>query len=579
MGTNPRSGAQRNSGSGTGLAQETKHILQSNAKALKSDVSRYAVYGVLIAFSAIIIATLLLSHIETGSISLSGAINVQKSNVALWGLDLMPFVFAMWGQYVGSMISYEASALVIDQTNELRAQTTALRNQAAHGVTHDPLTGLPNRTLVMDRIDQAIAVAHSKKQTLSVMLLDIDHFSELNSALSRHQGDQALNQVAGRLRGLARDTDTVARVGADEFVILVARASSELDTHRIATSVMTALKAPFVLDGVKVGIQASMGVTIYPNHGADGDTLLQRAEVAMYAAKRDKSGFAVYNSKYEKNSPRRITLAGELREALEYGSLYLQYQPKMLLKTAELNGVEALARWPHPVHTEISPGEFISLAERTGLIRPLTSWVVNQALQQLSTWGKQGFLPSVSINISAQDLNNEDLFDHLTGLLASYGIDPKRIVLEITETSIMLNEEHAASMLKRLADIGIRLSIDDFGTGYSSLAHLSELPIYEIKIDRSFVEDMNRNPKHAKIVRAIIDLAHNLELKVTAEGVWCSEIKGMLEALGCDAIQGFYVSTPITAEDVPNWRSANKTRIADSDSAEQTTADKTLSVI
>lgn len=561
------------------MVQETKHILQSNAKTLKSDVSRYAVYGVLIAFVAIVVATLVLSYIETGAVSLNGIIAVHKTNVALWVLNLMPFIFALWGQYVGSMIAYEASALVIDQTNELRAQTTALRKEAAHGVTHDALTGLPNRTLVMDRINQAIAAAHNNKQTLSVILLDLDRFSELNSALSRHQGDQALNQVASRLKGLARDTDTVGRVGADEFVILVARESSELDTHRIATSVMTAMKTPFVLDGVKVGIQASMGITLYPTHGADGDTLLQRAEIAMFAAKRDKSGFAVYNTKHEKNSPRKITLAGELRESLESGVLYLHYQPKVILKTMELQGVEALARWPHPIHTHISPDEFIPLAERTGLIRPLTSWVVSQSLEQLSIWGKEGFFPSVSINISAQDLNNEDLFDHLTGLLASHSIDPKRIVLEITETSIMLNEEHAASMLKRLADIGLRLSIDDFGTGYSSLAHLSELPIYEIKIDRSFVEDMNKNPKHAKIVRAIIDLGHNLELNVTAEGVWTSEIKDMLESLGCDAIQGFYLSTPIAPEEVPIWLDKNQAGKPYPDDERYAQRSKKLSVV
>ena len=544
------------------LVQDTKHILQGNAKALKSDVSRYAVYGVLIAFSAIIIATSLLAYYETGSVSLSAAIDVQKSNVALWILDAMPFVFALWGQYVGSMIAYEASALVIDQTNELRAQATALRKEAAHGVTHDTLTGLPNRTLVMDRLNQAIAAAHDKDQTLSVILLDIDRFSELNNALSRHQGDQALNQVAARLHGLARDTDTVGRVGADEFVIIVSRASSsELDSHRIAATIVSALKTPFLLDGVKIDIQASMGITVFPTHGADADTLLQRAEVAMYAAKRDKTGFAVYNKKHEKNSPRKITLAGELRESLESGVLYLQYQPKLVLNTMTLDGVEALARWPHPEHTLISPSEFIPLAERTGLIRPVTAWVIDQSLEQLSQWAKKGFFPSVSINISAQDLNNEDLFDHLTGLLASYGIEPNRIVLEITETSIMLNEEHATGMLRRLSDIGVRISIDDFGTGYSSLAHLSELPIYEIKIDRSFVEDMDTNPKHAKIVRAIIDLGHNLGLNVIAEGVSKREIKDELQLMRCDAIQGYYLSVPISPEEIPNWLKQNKIKL------------------
>ena len=536
------------------LVNDTKHILQSNAKALKSDVSKYAVYGVLIAFSATLLATLLLSYYVTGSVSISGVIAVQKSNIALWILNLMPFVFAIWGQYVGSMIAYGASALVVDQTNELRAQTTALRKEAAHGVTHDTLTGLPNRTLVLDRLNQAIAVANSENETLSVIFLDIDRFSELNGALSRHQGDQALNQVAGRLRGLARDTDTVGRVGADEFVIIASRARTELDTHRIAATVIAALKTPFLLDGVKVDIQASLGIAIFPTHGTDSDTLLQRAEVAMYAAKRDKDGFAVYQKKHEKNSPRKITLAGEFRESLESGVLYLQYQPKIVLKDMELEGVEALARWPHPTHKLIPPSEFIPLAERTGLIKPFTSWVIDHCLGQLSKWRKQGFLPSVSINISAQDLNNEDLFDHLTGLLASHRIEPNRIVLEITETSIMLNEEHATSMLRRLADTGIRLSIDDFGTGYSSLAHLSELPIYEIKVDRSFVQDMMTNSKHAKIVHAIIDMGHNLDLNVVAEGVSTREIKDELERLGCDAIQGSYLSVPIFPEEVPDWR-------------------------
>ena len=240
---------------GNGFGPKYQAHSAGNAKALKSDVSMYAIYGILIAFGAIIVATLLLSHYETESVSLSGAIAVQKSNVALWILDAMPFVFALWGQYVGSMIAYEASPLVIDQTNELRAQVTALRKEAAHGVTHDTLTGLPNRTLVMDRLNQAIAAAHDKDRMLSVILIDLDRFSELNNALSRHQGDQALTQFAARLRGLARDTDTVGRVGADEFVLIVSRASSsELDSHRIATSVVSALKTPFLLDGVKIDI-------------------------------------------------------------------------------------------------------------------------------------------------------------------------------------------------------------------------------------------------------------------------------------------------------------------------------------
>ena len=539
------------------MVQETMFALQSNAKILKADVNKYAIYGVLIAVSAIIIATLLVAYYETGSINVRSIMYAQKSNVALWILNLTPFGFALWGQSVGAMISYQAGALVVDQTNELRAQATALKKEAAYGVTHDALTGLPNRTLVMDRLNQAIAAAHSDNRQLAIVLLDLDRFSELNTALSRHHGDQALNQVAGRLRGLARDTDTVGRVGADEFVFLATKISSDDEVDRIAASIIQALKTPFVLEGVKVDIQGSIGITIFPMHGSDADGLMQRAEVAMFAAKHNKSGFVVYNTKHDKNSPRRITLAGELRQSLESGGISLRYQPKMDLENMQIQGVEALARWQRPDGPEISPKEFVPMAERTGLIRLFTLWVVTHALEQLSKWDKQGLSPTVSINVSAQDLNNDDLFDHITGLLASHNLDPNRIILELTETSIMLNEEHASSVLKRFADSGVRLSIDDFGTGYSSLAHLSELPIHEIKIDRSFVEDMLTNPKHGQIVRAIINLGHNMGLNVVAEGVWSREIRGELIKLKCDAIQGNYISTPLSAEETHDWLSQN----------------------
>lgn len=539
------------------MAQETMYSFQSNAKILKSNVNKYAVYGVLIAATATLLATGLVSYYVTGSISLQGIIDAQKNNIALWILNLTPIGFALWGQYVGSMISFQASALVIDQTGELRAQATVLRREAAHGVTHDALTGLPNRTLVMDRLNQATTAARSDKHQLAVVFLDLDRFSELNTALSRHQGDQALTQVAGRLRGLARDTDTVGRIGADEFVFLAPKVSAEAEVERIASRILRALKTPFVLDGVKVDIQGSLGISMCPTHGADADTLMQRAEVAMFAAKRIKSGFAIYNKNQDKNSPRKITLTGELRHALESGELSLQYQPKVDMKNMQLQGFEALARWLRPDGTEISPAEFVPLAERTGLIKPLTLWVATSMMNQLSIWEKQGLLPSVSINISAQDLHNDNLFDHLTGLFASYSLDPNRIVLEVTETSIMPNEEQASLMLKRFADIGVRLSIDDFGTGYSSLAHLSGLPINEIKIDRSFIEDMITNTKHSNIVRAIINLAHNLDLGVVAEGVWNREIRDQLLKLNCDAIQGNYVSVPIFPENIRNWLDKN----------------------
>ncbi len=535
------------------MALTTTHSLTSNVTLLKGKASKYAIYGVLIALGAISIATAMVSYYQTGEITLPGIIEAQKSNMALWLLDLMPFFFAFWGQYVSSVMAYEASAMVIDQTSELRAHTTALEQQAMHDITHDHLTDLPNRVLLRDRLEQALNAAQHDRTRLAILVMDLDRFKEINDTLGHFNGDRLLKQVAARLQGTVKDTATVARLGGDEFAMLLTKISSIKEAGQVARTIGKALQTPFGLEGLKLDVQGSIGIAVFPEHGPDADTLLQRADVAMYMAKQQRSGYVVYDPKLDKHSPHRLTLMGELRHAIETDELVLHFQPKLKIKDGRITEAEALVRWQHPQHDLMRPDDFIPLAERTGLIKPLTLWVLTHALRQHSAWKKLGLDIGVAVNMSAHGLLDLELPDLIAGLLASQGCAPERLILEITETTIMVDQERALQILTRLADMGVRLSIDDFGTGYSSLAYLSKLPVKEIKIDKSFVMDMTENPKHAMIVRATVDLAHNLDLEVIAEGTASEQTYEQLRRLGCDAAQGDFISKPVPPKQLIAW--------------------------
>jgi len=530
-----------------------KATLSSNVQLLKAKASKFSVYGALIAAIAIVLATLLVSYQQFGEYSLNAFIQAQQGNPVLWLLDSMPFIFGLWGQYATAIMAYEAGALIVDQTNELRAQTASLETQANYHTTHDGLTDLPNRVLFSDRAQQALASALRDKYPVAILMLGLHDFKEINTTLGHYNGDRLLKHVAARLTSVVRESDTVARLGGDEFGILLPRIGGQRDGVTLSQKLIRALEMPFELDGLSIGIQASIGITLHPLHGSDADTLLQRAHVAMNAARKNNSGIMSYEQNLDQHSPQRLTLMGELRQAICRDELMLHFQPKVDIQQQRLTGVEALVRWHHKQHGLIGPDEFIPLAERTGLIKPLTQWVLNQALCQHRSWLADGMDISIAVNLSAHSLLDQDLPDMLTGMLSSHEVPHQRLTLELTESAMMQDPQRTMEILNQLNKMGLHLSIDDFGTGYSSLAYLSKLPVGEIKIDKSFVMSMAQNDNNAMIVRTTIDLAHNLDLKVIAEGVENQQTLEMLQAMGCDYVQGYHISRPMPAEKLAAW--------------------------
>ena len=415
---------------------------------------------------------------------------------------------------------------------------------------YDELTGLPNRTLFRDRIQQAVLTAKRERQPATVLLLDVDRFREINDTLGTRPATLLLVEVGNRLRGLLRESDTFARLGGDEFGILLPAASVE-EASLLAERVHESLQEPFSLRGLPLEIGSSIGITSYPEHGEDVDTLLQRADVAMYLAKDAHAGTATYDVAQDTNDAARLALAGELRRAIENDELVVHYQPKASLESGRVVGVEALVRWEHPEHGLIPPGEFVPIAERTGLIKPLTRSVLAMALAQCAAWNAAGHDLHVAVNLTIPDLLDLELPDRIETLLAETGVEPERLELEITESTILADPFRVRPVLSRLNEMGLRLAVDDFGTGYSSLAYLRRLPVQTLKIDRSFVSGMCEDPSDATIVRSTIDLGKSLGLTIVAEGVESLEVWSSLRGLGCTLAQGYLIGRPAPADEIP----------------------------
>jgi diguanylate cyclase (GGDEF)-like protein len=451
----------------------------------------------------------------------------------------------------------EHVSLALNDARTVQAMHDAL-DQAVHQAMHDELTGLPNRACFYDRTEQALRVARRDGSGTAVLLLDLDRFKEINDTLGHRYGDRLLREIGGRIIPLLREADTLARLGGDEFCVLLPQVEDAAAACEVALRIMAGLEAPFEIDGMNMAVEASCGIAIAPTHGDTADLLLQRSDVAMYVAKRSHVDVVTYADDLDANTPDRLALLGDLRAAIATGQLSLHYQPQVALATAAVQGVEALVRWNHPRLGSLAPGAFIPIAEDSGMIRPLTSWVLSAGLDQLRRWldDPSIVLPhdfTLAVNLSTRSLLDDDLHDEVTGALARRGIPPSMLVLEVTETAIMADPERAHRLLTDLAATGVRFAIDDFGTGYSSLAALKSLPVHHLKIDQSFVRHMHEDANDATIVRSVIDLGRTLGLRTIAEGVESADAWDQLRDLGCDAAQGYLLARAMPAPDLRAW--------------------------
>jgi diguanylate cyclase (GGDEF)-like protein len=432
----------------------------------------------------------------------------------------------------------------------VRRERRRVEQRLLHLAYHDALTDLPNRTLLHDRLEQAVRVAYREGTTLSLLLLDLNGFKEINDTLGHHAGDRVLQCVASRLRGTLREADTVARLGGDEFAVVLPL--TDVDGALLAAQkILHEIEQPCVIDHRSLSVHASLGIACFPDHGSSAEALLQKADVAMYVAKSDGVGITVYAPNRDLHTNRRLSLISELRHGLDENQFHLEYQPMLHLRSNVIIGVEALVRWNHPQQGRVMPADFIVLAEQTGLINPLTTIVLETAIRE---WSRIPTHPrlQVGVNLSPRTLQDPLLPQRIAAMLDVYDAPPSSLSLEITENILMSDPTRSMDVLKRLHGMGVHLVIDDFGTGYSSLSYLRRLPVHELKIDRSFVAGLASGQDDV-IVRSTIDLAHNLGLTVVAEGVESDAVQARLLELGCDVAQGTFISPPTAASAVREW--------------------------
>ena len=451
---------------------------------------------------------------------------------------------------VGLNLLYIALFIVMVRASRRLRQRA---EEQEHLALHDVLTGLANRALFRDRVKYALRVAEREEQTVAVLLMDLDRFKEINDTLGHHHGDIVLQETARRLQATLRETDTIARLGGDEFAMVLPHVPDPAGVLHVVEKIGAALGVPFIVQGLTLDVRASIGVAFFPGHGKDVDTLIQRADVAMYLAKTAQTGCEIYSVEKDQYTPSRLALVGELRNAIDHNEFVIHYQPKVDLKSGQVMGVEALLRWDHPLRKIISPDEFIPLAEHTGLIEALTTYVLNESLRQCSEWRDQGIDLKVAVNLSTRSLLNKLFPDEVAKALKKWKVPPSSLQLEITEHTILADPARAAGVLSTLSNMGVELSIDDFGTGYSSFVQLRRLPLTELKIDKSFVMNMQVDENDAVIVQSLIELGRNLGLHVVAEGVETQQIWDDLVTMGCDYAQGFFSSRPMKADQLVRW--------------------------
>jgi diguanylate cyclase (GGDEF)-like protein len=447
---------------------------------------------------------------------------------------------------------------MFQRTHSLQEATDELAVKQAENeyqALHDSLTGMPNRMFFHQRLLAEIESARESNGRMAVILMDLDHFKEINDTLGHHFGDMLLQEIGPRLARVLRDNDLMARLGGDEFGIVLPDLPSEDVALRIADRVLEELEQPVSVEGLALDIAGSIGIALFPMQAEDAETLLRRADVAMYVAKENGGGYEVYQDSFDRHNPQRLTLIGQVRPALETGEFVMYYQPKVRLMDGRVAGAEALIRWEHPTLGLVPPDEFIPLVEKTVLLRPLTYYVAESVLRQWREWASMGIRLPIAINVSPRSLLDSDFPDQINALLRDHDVPPAFLRIELTEGFLMGDSGRSIAVLDALSNVGVGLSIDDFGTGYSSLSYLKRLPIEEIKIDRSFVMQMHVDANDFMIVRATVDLGRNLGLRVVAEGVEDLATFDRLADFGCDEAQGYYISRPMSAIEFTRWLS------------------------
>ena len=441
---------------------------------------------------------------------------------------------------------------LIHAFKEMRKQINSRQQELEFHALHDSLTGLANRSLLKQRLEQSIHNAQQERNSFAVLIMDLDRFKEVNDTLGHSVGDKLLQHVANRLIELLREVDVVVRLGGDEFSILLPSAQ-EKQAESIAKKIIKGFHEVFTIDDVPLYIGISIGISVYPQHGITSQILQQRADVAMYVAKRNKTGYEIYNSKYDEYSVGKLALISDLRNAIIQGQLFMEYQPVIDIKNNNIISAEALLRWRHPKHGTIYPDEIIPIAEQTGLINPITYWIIDTTSKYNKKLQSMDINIKIAINLSVYNLQDHKFVEKIIEIFDENQISASNFIMEVTESVMMTNPQQSIEVLNHLHELGIEIAVDDFGTGYSSLAYLKLLPLSKLKIDKSFIIDMIEDENDAMIVRSTIDLAHNLGMEVVAEGIEEKENLELLSMLGCNFGQGYYISRPISKKDLEKW--------------------------
>lgn len=527
--------------------------LSDVVRVLRSRVSYRACYGLGIAVLAVAVATLGTAYLAGSPITISSLYDAQRDNISLLVLDFMPFAFALWGQYVSVIVTHEAGAMVLDSTESLRSDNAVLKAEARRTSELDALTGLLSRARFLERLEEEIAAAQQNRSRLALLVLDLDGFHEVNQQYGVANGDRVLKSIARRLTTAMPESTPVARLNGDSFAILISPLRSLEELVNAAQRIQLGLEPPCALHDLTLNMAASQGGAVYPDNAQESFGLLNAAQDAMQHAKTRGGSFEMVKSQVALPDADMHSLSSELRAAIDRDELVLHFQPIVEVRANRVHGVETLVRWQHPRRGLIMPGDFIPRAERSGLIRDLSNWVLRGALRSAAELRNGGWPLQVSVNLSARSLLDPGFPEVLDSLLTSFELPARSLILEITEDTLMSDQRRTMDSLTRVTDMGVQISIDDFGTGYSQLAYLKRLPASEIKIDRSFVLDMLDSRTDLSIVQATIGLAHALNLRAVGEGIESEAQAQRLRLLGCDLMQGFHIGRPMPLDSLVTW--------------------------